>query len=950
MTNRAIASKLRTFFSKQFNWERFPWFFHYGVALLSVVAASSTTLLLYSLLQDTPAGLFYVAIMVSSWVGGLGPGLFTTVLSTFALNYFLLEPRYLFNITSLKTIVQLGTFATAAILISYLNESQLSAKRRADANFRSWRDSEAQFTHLAEANSIGIFGATLNGLITEANDAFLQMIGYSREDLLTGKIDWNTMTPPEYQQVSERSQQELHTTGACTPFEKEFICKDGSRVPILLGSVMRGEQSVVGFVLDRNNSKRNEAERQRAEAALRESEERLRLALTAANQGLYDLNLQTGEAVVSPEYARMLEYEPDEFQETNAKWRDRLHPDDFAVTSEAYEDYIAGRRDVYRVEFRQLTKSGNWRWILSIGKIVAWDNQGQPLRMLGTHTDISDAKQREAERKRVEEALRDREQRLDLATSVAKLGVFEWNSQADDSVWENAQIYEIFGHALEDGTLNKAEFMDQVIHPEDRETFGLCLAEGMKPNCSLHAICRIRRRNDGEWRWIELTGQCELAADDTPLRIVGVVSDISDRVQIEAERDESLRQEQAAREEAERANRIKDEFLAVLSHELRSPLNPILGWTKLMQSQQFSPEKTAQALATIERNAKLQAQLIEDLLDVSRILQGKMVLNIGSVNLVTIVEAAIETVRLAAEAKNIHIHTALDARCGTVAGDAARLQQIVWNLLTNAVKFTPQGGRVDVRLDRREGFAQIQAQDTGKGISPDFLPYVFDYFRQEDGATTRKFGGLGLGLALVRQLTEQHGGTVGVESAGEGQGATFTVRLPLQTLFSEPDQKPLPATQTFGLNNANILVVDDEADMRTLMVAILEAEGAQVKAAASATEVLTILEQWQPDVLVSDIGMPEVDGYMLLHQVRRFEAAKRESLPSEREGSIPAIRTKRNCIAIALTAYAGELDQQRALSAGFQQHLAKPIEPERLVAAISTLHHSEGNARVLDST
>lgn len=431
----------------------------------------------------------------------------------------------------------------------------------------------------------------------------------------------------------------------------------------------------------------------------------------------------------------------------------------------------------------------------------------------------------------------------------------------------------------------------------------------------------------------------------TPVRdkqgqvILAIVTlrDVTQQRHAQAELARSLVAEQTAREEAERANRIKDEFLAVLSHELRSPLNPILGWTKLMQSQKFSPERAAQALATIERNAKLQAQLIEDLLDVSRILQGKMVLNISSVNLATTIEAAIETVHLAAEAKNIEIHTALNDNESVVSGDAARLQQIVWNLLTNAVKFTPQGGRVEVRLDHCDRFAQIQVQDTGKGISPDFLPYVFDYFRQEDGATTRKFGGLGLGLALVQHLTEQHGGTVRAESAGEGQGATFTVRLPLQSFPSATDLERFPTTSTADLHNVNILVVDDEADTRDLMLTILEAQGAQVKVVASATEALTILAQWQPDVLISDIGMPEIDGYMLMRQVRLFEASQRELPSAQPGGRIPAISAKRNCVAIALTAYAGELDQQQALSAGFQQHLAKPIEPDKLIEAIVNL-------------
>ncbi|WNZ44254.1 PAS domain-containing protein [Leptolyngbya boryana CZ1] len=1062
------ATKLRQFVLSGFEQETTQFWYH-GLALLIVMTALGITLLIAPLLQDTPAALFYVAVMIISWFGGFGPGLFATLLSTIFLKYFFLEPFHSFSAIDPKTVVQSGVFAIASILISYLNESRLNAKRRAEANFKAWRNSESQFTHITESNIIGIFSANFKGSITSANDAFLQMIGYTREDLLAGRIRWDTMTPPEYQQVSQRSQHELRTVGFCTPFEKEYIRKDGSRVPILLGSVLRDDQTVIGFVLNRSESKRNEAERQQAEAALRESEERLRLALTAANQGLYDLNVQTGEAIVNAEYARMLGYELDEFQETNAKWRDRLHPDDLAVTAQAYEDYIANKRNLYRVEFRQRTKSGDWKWILSIGKIVAWDSHGNPLRMLGTHTDITDSKEREAERRRVEVALRERKQRLDLATKAANLGIFEWNIQTDQAVWENSRMYEIFGRTLADGALSKTELINTAVHPDDRESLELKLTESMVQGSAYQAVYRICRHDNGQWRWIEANGQVEFAADGMPLRLVGILNDITDRkhaeqdlqtaeerlrlalnaarmvvwdwdllanrvvcsenseevwgtqigtvddfltavhpddrapvaqaigdaqqegmfqceyrviapdqtvrwlhsrgrtyfnaqgqaermigvsldvskrVQIEAERDLLLRQEQAARGEAERANRIKDEFLAVLSHELRSPLNPILGWTKLLRSQKFSPEKAAQALATIERNAKLQAQLIEDLLDVSRILQGKMLVNVSSVNLATTIKAAIETVRLAAEAKNIQIHATLNddgSHENIVAGDAARLQQIVWNLLTNAVKFTPQDGRIEVRLDRRDGFAQIQVQDTGKGISPDFLPYVFDYFRQEDGATTRKFGGLGLGLALVQHLTEQHGGTVSAESAGDGQGATFTIRLPLQTLPCETASEPPPTTSTADLRDLKILVVDDEADMCNLMETILEAYGIEVKVAASGMAALTILEQWKPDLLISDIGMPEMDGYMLMRQIRRLEAVQRESLSAEHPGSNRAIAKQANLPAIALTAYAGEFNQHQAFNAGFQQHLAKPIEPERLVNAIASLVKTRQN-------
>jgi PAS domain S-box-containing protein len=395
---------------------------------------------------------------------------------------------------------------------------------------------------------------------------------------------------------------------------------------------------------------------------------------------------------------------------------------------------------------------------------------------------------------------------------------------------------------------------------------------------------------------------------------------ITERKLAEAEREQLLAREQAAREAAENANRIKDEFLAVLSHELRSPLNPILGWSKLLQQGKLDATKTQIGLAAIDRNVQLQAQLIDDLLDISRILRGKLSLNQMPVDLRMVISSALETVRLAAQAKSLQIQTVLPSDVGAVMGDAGRLQQIVWNLLSNAVKFTPLGGQVTVALTQMETHAQIQVMDTGKGINPDFLPYVFEHFRQEDGATTRKFGGLGLGLAIARQIVEMHGGQIGVDSSGEGQGATFTVELPLA-----PTLRRLPSTEssdasTNDLNGIRILVVDDEPDSRDFITFVLELSGASVTSVASGIEALTAIKQFIPDLIISDIGMPDMDGYMLMQQIR--------SRPANQGGTIRAI---------ALTAYAAEIDQQRTRMVGFQAHITKPVEPEKLVRAIAHL-------------
>ncbi len=684
-------------------------------------------------------------------------------------------------------------------------------------------------TTLIQASPLPIVVVATDTTVKLWNAAAEQLFGWSEAELLGQQLP---IVPEEKLEECNQLREAVTKGEVFFGVETYRRKRDASNVILNISAAPlydeRGSVNAILLILQ------DITQRKQAQAALQDSEERLRLALVAANQGLYDLNLLTGDAIVNPEYAVMLGYEPDEFQETHNKWRHRIHPDDAAMVIEVYEDYIAGKLDEYRVEFRLQTKTGDWKWILSVGKIVSWDRQGQPLRMLGTHTDISDRKKAEAEREQL------------------------------------------------------------------------------------------------------------------------------------------LLREQAAREQAEAANRIKDEFLAVLSHELRTPLNPILGWAKLLRKSKLDREKTAYALEAIERNALLQTQLIGDLLDVSRILQGKLSLDIAPVDLETTILAALDTVRLAAQAKSINLqfsvvdfgrensdvsskssqelsHLKSQIPLGSaltlpllpdashlrgkspqqnskfkVAGDTARLQQIIWNLLCNAVKFTDVGGRVEVRLQRVGTQAQIVVSDTGRGISSDFLPYIFDYFRQADAATTRKFGGLGIGLAIVRHLTELHGGVVTAHSLGEGHGATFTVRIPL--IKNAPVHKELNSdssldvTAALPLADIQILMVDDDADTRDYISFLLEQAGAKVTLAASADEALQLLVQSTPDILVSDVGMPNMDGYMLMQQVR--------NLPPEQGGNIKAI---------ALTAYAGEINQQLAIAAGFAKHIAKPVEPEELITAIVEL-------------
>jgi signal transduction histidine kinase len=389
-----------------------------------------------------------------------------------------------------------------------------------------------------------------------------------------------------------------------------------------------------------------------------------------------------------------------------------------------------------------------------------------------------------------------------------------------------------------------------------------------------------------------------------------------------------------ARDTAEAANRAKDEFLAIVSHELRTPLTPIVAWTRLLKGGGLDEPTSKRALDVIERNARAQTQLVEDLLDVSRIVTGKVRLDVQLVDLRRLADAAVDATRPAADAKGIRLQLVLDPRTGAVSGDPQRLQQVIWNLLSNAVKFTPRGGRVQIELRRVESHVELAVSDTGQGIKPEFLPFVFDRFRQADSSSTRPHGGLGIGLAIVRQIVELHGGRVRVESAGEGQGAVFTVELPAAVVRTMPGERlhpaaatPVPFTPSPVLRGLRVLLVDDEEDTLETLAIMLRSCGAEVRTAESTPTALDALKAWRPNAIVSDIGMPDEDGYALIARVRALSGAEGGHTP-----------------AIALTAYARTEDRVRALSAGFQMHVAKPIEPAELVATIAAVAGWSGGA------
>lgn len=737
----------------------------------------------------------------------------------------------------------------------------------------------------------------------------------------------------------ELPMQQAGRTGQNAEGEFEFVF-DESDVRFIYGrAVPLWDESgrvrgVIGAFLDLS-------ERKRVEEALRESNERLNLALAAADMGDWSWDAATDIVTFSEPAAVIFGIPPGPYM-TWTQMRELLHEQDRDRARLEVERAILEHSD-YDIEYRVMRPDGVSCWVTAKGR-AQYDSSGQVLGMIGVVQDITERKRAEQALQESEAIARARAQELEALMEITPIGLWIAHDPNCHYMSANQTAYDLM--RAEPGSVATSTPPDGSYPLQFQQRRN---GQEVAP----HDLPMQRAARTGQ----EVIDELEFVFQDgtvrfiygkaIPLRnetgkirgVIGAFVDVTERKHAEQEREQLLARERAAREQAEAANRIKDEFLAVLSHELRSPLNPILGWTKLLRTRKFDEQATNRALETIERNATLQTQLIEDLLDVSRILQGKMALNVSPLNLVTTIEAALETVRLAAEAKGIQIQTDLAPNVGLVSGDVARLQQVVWNLVSNAVKFTPRGGQVEVRLEKvREPlknhslsiepsspvqpstqYAQILVSDTGKGIKPEFLPYVFDYFRQADSSTTRTFGGLGLGLAIVRHLVELHGGLVCAESPGEGLGATFRIRLPLMEA-AQAKPEDVPFEHSADLSGLLILVVDDEADLRELVTFILEEFGAKVTVTASAQEALAALQQAIPDVLLSDIGMPGVDGYMLMRQIR--------ALPPEQGGQVKAI---------ALTAYAGEYNQQQALEAGFQLHLAKPVEPEKLVNAIARL-------------
>ncbi|MBW4425589.1 MAG: PAS domain-containing protein [Nostoc desertorum CM1-VF14] len=772
----------------------------------------------------------------------------------------------------------------------------------------SLRQSNERFELAAAAVNCLIYDWEIHRGSVERTQGLTEVFGYTQQETEPTFEWWQQLIHPDDQQRVNDQFIASMNSGNRYNIEYRVRHKDGRYLWVVdQGFAVRDANGqvvrVVGASTDITEQQVALRERQRVEANLRESEERIRLATTAAELGMWFWNITTNELIWTEKCKQLFGLAP-EVEMDYELFLNCIHPDDCQRINEAIARSFQEKVEC-DIEYRSVWPDGTIHWIATKGRVF-YDTE-KPARMMGTTQDIT-------QRKQAENDLRQRETQLRRLVDSNIIGII---FATPDCITEaNEAFLEMVGYSREEllaGKICRPHITPPEYHTFDDLGLEQLLTVGVCTPYEKEYICK-----DGS-RIPILIGGALVERD--PTSWICFILDLTPRKQLE----QALRQQA---EELKQANQNKDEFLAILSHELRSPLNPILGWSSLLKSRKFDEATTNRALETIERNAQLQIQLIDELLDVSRIIRGKLNLTFATVNLVAVIDAALETVRLIAQTKSIQISIQLDPNVGRVLGDYYRLQQVVGNLLSNAVKFTPRNGSVEVRLsltrELNSNSALIQVKDTGQGISPEFLPHIFEYFRQADSSTTRKFGGLGLGLAIVRHLVELHGGTVTAASPGIGQGAIFTVKLPVMKESegvgeaggaeeAEEAGEEFDSSLLFGLR---VLIVDDDADTREFLHFLLQQNGALITLAASATEALAVIVKTVPDLLISDLGMPEMDGYSLIRVLRAMG------------GEIPAI---------ALTAYARDSDRDRVLAAGFQKHVAKPVQPTELLTSIADL-------------
>jgi PAS domain S-box-containing protein len=766
---------------------------------------------------------------------------------------------------------------------------------------------------IAQVKDYAIFATDPRGVIITWNEGCKNVLGYDRDEFIGQHI--NTLFTPESVAAGSVDKEMGMAAKEGAASDDRWMMRKGNQRFWASGitTAMRDDEGkLIGFA----KVMRDLTERKQVEEQLRQSQLYMRTLIEGLPHLVWTCKPDGECDYLSPQWQRYTGIP--ELEQLGFNWLNQLHPDDQESTMAAWKQAVK-EKSAFDAEYRLRGADGNYRWFKARATPLR-SLEGEVFKWFGANMDIED-------QKRIEASLRESE-----ATAAYVAAIVE---SSDDAIISTSLkgIIKSWNHGAEKlYGYTEAEVLGKsvtMLIPPERAGEESKLLNSIRNGERINHFETVRRRKDGTDVDVSLTASPIQSRAGDVIGMSKTARDISWNKRVEEERERLLARESDARAAAEEANRLKDEFLATISHELRSPLNAILGWARLLRDPKVRDEQLERALEIVERNAQAQTRLIEDLLDVSRITSGKLSIQMRPVNLNSTAQGAIADLRPAAEAKGIDMRIIEGEEEIKLLGDADRLQQVVWNLLSNAIKFTPEGGRIEAELKRFGERAELRISDTGRGISPEFLPHIFDRFRQATGGDSRARAGLGLGLAIVRYIVEAHGGSVSVNSAGVGQGATFICKFPLAGV----EQEPIPAVQREhprlevsakpSLKGIKVLVVDDDEDARDVLKAALNNYGAEVATATGASQALDKLASEKMDVLVSDINMPGMDGYELIRRVR-------ERTP-EQGGQIPAV---------ALTAYARAEDRMRALQSGYQTHVPKPVEPAELEIVVATLARS----------
>jgi PAS domain S-box-containing protein len=862
-----------------------------------------------------PYALFFLAVLVTAWYAGLGPTLLASALSLgSAWLFFIPRGEAGYSATSVLFLLVAAAMAFMADAARKMREGA----RQALTDVERASEERDALAAIVESSEDAILTKGLDGTIRTWNAGAERILGYHASEIVGQSI--TTLIPADRLNEETEIIHRIQRGERIDHFETIRLAKHGR--PLYVSLTISPVRDRAGRVVGASKILRDVTERRRAEQALAAQWEWFRVTLSSIGDAVITSDREARVTFINGVAAALTGWTPAEATGRPLAEVFRIVNEKTGQPVDSPIDRVirAGRVVGLANHTVLIGKDGVERPIDDSAAPIL-DDSGQIVGVVLVFHDVT-------ERRRVEAALAEQRQWLERTLESIGDAVIATDVRGQ-VVFMNPVAEHLTGWRMADAHGQRCDQVFRIVNEQTRRTtenpVSRVLQDGVVVGLANHTVLIAP---DGTERPIDDSGAPIRNEDGRIVGVVLVFRDVSERRRAESERAQAamererlLESERQARAEAERSSRIKDEFVAMVSHELRTPLNAILGWTQML-THNPRPEDVRRGLDVIQRNTRLQAQLISDLLDISRIVAGKLRLDVADVDLAAVIDDAVVSAQVAARAKNIQIERTLADDVGSTTGDSARLLQCVSNLLSNAIKFTPDGGRVSVGLRRVDSHAEIRVSDSGIGIRPDFLPYVFERFQQAESQTTRRFGGLGLGLAIVKQLVQLHGGHVRAESAGDGKGATFTLEIPITggRTVAAPAEAPVARhADSSSLSGVAVLVVEDDADTRDLLRRLLEEQQANVLVAASAREAMDVLGTGRPDVLVSDIGLPDVDGYELMKRIR--------ARPPAQGGLIPAI---------ALTAYARSEDRTKALRAGYQAHIAKPVEPAELVASIAS--------------